>query len=239
MYGSRGSIGHICPTIPLDMILNEVQQMLPEGVLMVYSSLYIQELRQQDFDRAMAKLDEAAEHMVEGGADCVIVGGGAVVTAIGSDEAVVERTRGIAKVPAISTTGAMLAGLDRLGAKRLIVASPYPEDRNELLKQYLEARGYQVVAMKGLGIKVPSKMARLPFEAPYDLACQAAREAPDADAIYIPGARFPVVTSIGAIERDTGVPVVTSAQALVWWGLRTLGIGEAAPGYGGLFDHDL
>ena len=97
-YGARGSIGHVCPSVPLDMILNEVDKMVPDGVMMVYSTLYIQQLRQQDFDRAVAKLDEAVGHMVDGRADCVIVGGGPVVTAIGSDEGVVERAKSIAKV---------------------------------------------------------------------------------------------------------------------------------------------
>ena len=239
MYGSRGSIGHICPSIPLDMILSEVQRMLPEDVMMIYSTLFIQRLRQEDFDRAISKLDEAVGHMVEGRADCIIVGGGPVVTAIGSDEGVVERTKSISKVPSISTTGAMLAGLESFGARRLIVVTPYVEERNQLLKQYLEARGYEVVAAKGLGIETASDIARLPFDTPYELACQVAREAPAADAFYIPCARFPVVSSIGSIERDTGLPVVTSTQAMVWWGLRTIGIEEPVPGYGSLFENKL
>ena len=239
MYGERGSIGHVCPSIPLDMILNEVQSMLPDGIMMVYSSLYIQRLRQEDFDRAIEKLDEAVGHMVEGQADCIIVGGGPVVAAIGSDEGVVERTRGIAGVPAASTTGAMLSGLDSLGAKRIIVATPYVDERNQLLKNYLEARGYQVAAMRGLGIESAAQIARLPFDAPYELARSLATEAPDADAFYIPCARFPVASSIGAIEKDTGIPVVTSTQAMVWWGLQTIGVAESVPGHGSLFELQL
>ena len=239
MYGARGSIGHVCPSIPLDMILNEVQRMLPEDVMMVYSSLHVQQLRQEDFDRALSLLDEAVRHMVDGEADCIVVGGGPVVTAIGSDEGVVERTKEISHVPSISTTGAMLAGLDSFGATKVAVATPYPEERNVLLAKYLEARGYEVVGMRGLGIERASEIARLPFETPYELAVEVAKAAPDADAMYIPCARFPIVRSIDAIEAEAGIPVVTSTQAMVWWGLRTIDAGDGVPGHGRLFDNEV
>jgi maleate isomerase len=218
------------------MILSEVGRMVPDDVMMIYSSLYVQQLRQEDFDRAISKLDEAVGFMIHGQADCIIVGGGPVVTAIGSDEGVVSRTHEISGKPSISTTGAMLTGLDSLGARRIVVATPYVEERNVLLKKYLEARGYEVLAMKGLGIEGAGKIPRLPFNVPFDLAVDVAREAPDADAMYIPCARFPVVSSIEAIEADAGMPVVTSTQAMVWWGMRTIGVTDDVPGFGKLYD---
>ena len=234
-YGSRGSIGHVCPSAPLDMILNEVDLMMPDDVMMVYSALYIQHLRQEDFYRAIAKLDEAVGHMVEGEADCVIVGGGPVVAALGSDERVVDRTQAIANVPATTTTGAMLAGLDHLGAEKIAVATPHTDMRNDLLKTYLEGQGYEVVAMGGLGYERAADIAKLAFDRPYEHATAVAAQAPDEiDAIYIPCAHFPVVRSISAIEKETGIPVVTSTQAMVWWGLHTIGVDDTIEGYGTL-----
>ena len=58
-YGSRGSIGHVCPSIPLDMILNECDRMVPEDVMMVYSSLHVQQLRQQ-LEATQVQLAEVA-----------------------------------------------------------------------------------------------------------------------------------------------------------------------------------
>jgi maleate isomerase len=234
MYGSRARIGHICPSIPLDMIVNEFQHIVGDDVLMVYSSLYIERLQQADFDRAIAKLDEAVGHMVEGEAQSIIVGGGPVVAALGSDAAVVERTRQLSGVPSISTTGAMLAGMQQLGAKTLVVASPYTDERNALLRQYLEGQGYRVVAARGLGFSRAVDIARLPFDATYRLACEAVEAAPEADAIYMPCARMPVVRNIERIEATTGLPVVTSTQSMVWWGLRALGLEDFASGFGRL-----
>ncbi len=238
-YGERGSIGHICPSIPLDMILDEVKEQLPEGVMMVYSTLFIQQLRQEDFDRAIASLDTASEHMVDGGAQCVIVGGGPVVAAVCSDEGVVRRTEAITHVPSISTTGAMLAGARSFGARRLALATPYVDERNALLSTYLASQGFEVTGAKGLSLTRASQIARLPFETSLELAVDAARSAPGAEAIYIPCARFPVAGNIAAIEAETGLPVVTSTQAMVWWGLRTLGITDAVPGFGSLYENEV
>ena len=173
MYGARGTIGHVCPSIPLDMILNEVQRMLPEDVMMVYSTLYIQQLRQEDFDRAIASLDSAVEHMVDGGAQAIIVGGGPVVAAIGSDEGVVNRSEEIAHVPSTSTTGAIISGVRALGARRIAVATPYTDERNALLKSYLEKQGFEVLGMKGLGFTRAAEIARLLFETLYETALEA------------------------------------------------------------------
>jgi len=49
----------------------------------------------------------------------------------------------------------------------------------------------------------------LHFDATYQLACEAA------DVIHMPWARMPVVRNIDAMERTTGLPVVTSAHSMV------------------------
>jgi len=234
-YGSRGSIGHVCPSIPLDMILNECDRMVPEDVMMVYSSLHVQQLRQQDFDRAISMLDEAVGFMVDGEADCIIVGGGPVVTAIGSDQGVVDRTLELSGKPSISTTGAMITALDSFKAKKIAVATPYTNERNALLQKYLKGQGFEVVGMGGLGISRAAEIARLDFDVPYEHALAVAKSAPDAEAMYIPCARFPVVSSIDRIEADAGLPIVTSTQAMIWWGMRTIGVTDDVPGFGSLY----
>jgi maleate isomerase len=137
-------------------------------------------------------------------------------------------------VPSISTTGAMLAGMQRLGAQTLVVATPYTDERNALLRQYLEGQGYSVAATRGLGFTRAVDIARLPFDRTYELACAAAESAPEADAIYMPCARMPVVRNIERIEASTGKPVVTSTQAMVWWGLRAVGLEYSISGFGRL-----
>jgi maleate cis-trans isomerase len=45
---------------------------------------------------------------------------------------------------------------------------------------------------------------------------------------------MPIAASIETIERDTGLPVVTSTQAMTWWGLRSIGVEDPIEGFGKL-----
>ncbi|PZC46978.1 MAG: maleate isomerase [Chloroflexi bacterium] len=236
MYGWRGRIGHICPSIPIDMIMNEFQLMLPDGVQMVYSSLHVQNIQNSDFDRALERLTEATEQIADGEVDCIIAGGGPLVAMRGTDADIVEHITSIAKVPSSTTTGAMISALRHLEAKRVAIASPYSDERNVLLGKYLESQGFEVVGQKGLGLTRAMDIAKLPWHASYELARKAAADAPGADAIYMPCARFPIIGNIDIIEQDTGIPIVTSVQSMTWWGLNAIGIGEEILGFGLLLE---
>ncbi len=176
MYGWRARIGHILPSIPLDNVIYEFAQMLPDGVIMSYTSLHVQQLVAADLDRAMEKLE----------------------------------------------------------MKRIVLAAPYEQERLDLLSQFLARRGIEVLAMKGLNLRRAMDMGKLPMHASYQLAREAFRQAPEADGVYMPCSRVPVVGSIEDIETDLGKPVVTSAQAMVWWALDVLDIHAPISNYGAL-----
>ena len=234
MYGWRARIGHILPSVPLDNVIYEFAQMLPDGVIMSYTSLHVQQLVAEDLDRAVEKLEEAAHIMVEGEVDCIVCGGGPVVTRIGDDEAILDCIRQVTSVPAVTSASAAVQAMEKLGMKRVVLAAPYEQERLDLLSQFLGRRGIEVLAMKGLNLRRAMDMSKLPMHASYQLAREAFRQAPEADGIYMPCSRIPVVGSIEDIEKDLGKPVITSAQAMVWWALDTLDIHAPIPNYGEL-----
>ena len=118
--------------------------------------------------------------------------------------------------------------------KRVVLASPYEQERLDLLSRFLGRRGIEVLAMKGLNLRRAMDMSKLPMHASYRLVREAFRQAPEADGIYMPCSRIPVVGSIEDIEKDLGKPVITSAQAMVWWALDALDIHAPIPNYGEL-----
>ena len=119
---------------------------------------------------------------------------------------------------------------------RLVIATPYAPERNESLCKYLEESGFEVLCVKGLGITRNMELTKVPFYASYQLALDAFREAKGAQGIYIPCPRWPVVGSIGPLEKDLGISVVSSIQAMAWFGLKSLGIKERIKGYGTLLE---
>ena len=60
------------------------------------------------------------------------------------------------------------------------------------------------------------------------------RRGPDADGIFITCTNFRCSDVIEEIERDAGIPVVTSNQATAWHLMKLLGINDVVEGYGQL-----
>ncbi len=67
----------------------------------------------------------------------------------------------------------------------------------------------------------------------YNLAKEVYQEAPEVDGIYISCARIPTVDAIELLEEETGKPVFTSVQSVVWAALKALNL-KANKGYGRL-----
>jgi maleate isomerase len=60
------------------------------------------------------------------------------------------------------------------------------------------------------------------------------RDATDADGIFISCGNLRSFETIEALEKDTGLPVVTSNQAGLWQAMRMAGVQERLPNLGRL-----
>jgi maleate isomerase len=103
-----------------------------------------------------------------------------------------------------------------------------------MLTTFLSDSGFEVATIKGMNIRENKMVSRQPDYEAYRLAKAVHRECPDADGIYIQCPRLPIVYQIERIERETGLPVVTSTPAYIWTALKRLGIKEHISGFGRL-----
>lgn len=240
MYGWRARIGYICPASTIDTPGYEFYRMAPQGVTMVGTILGIRVLTDEDVSRALEALDRAAEQYSKHRVDIVIMGGSPPVTRGGMayEEQLAERMKNVSGIQSYTSQGAQIAAFKALRVEKVAVAGPYDEYQTEKLKQYIEMCGLSVVAIKGLGLTL-EEMPFLPTEKSYRLGREVASLASGrAQGIYLPCAQWPTVENITALERDSGLPVVTAMQALLWYCLRKLGIREKIQGFGKLFEID-
>jgi maleate cis-trans isomerase len=146
--------------------------------------------------------------------------------------ALIERTAG---VPAIATSPSVVEALRLFGARRISVATPYPEWNNEKLRAYLVAQGFEVLNLEAEPNAARSGNQGINDQDPsvvVDFASRACR--PDADALLCSCTAWRSVEAVEEIERRTGKPVVTSNQASIWMTLRRLGHTEPIAGFGRL-----
>jgi len=110
------------------------------------------------------------------------------------------------------------------------VASPYAAWLNERVRKFLEADGFDLVAIRGLGTEAHATITLERVEA---LAAEVNR--PEAEAIFISCSNFRTLEIIESLENRFGKPVVTSNASTMWKMLRVIGDKRAIAGAGRLF----
>jgi maleate cis-trans isomerase len=140
-----------------------------------------------------------------------------------------ERLRALAGPRAFTAAAAIRAALQHLGARRIALATPYPESISAAARAFWEAAGHEIVSHRR--IDTPNIYEETEATA-HDLACAA--DVPTADTILISGTGLPTIGVVERLERELGKPVVTSQIATLWHALQVLGLETPVPGHGQL-----
>ena len=121
--------------------------------------------------------------------------------------------------------------------EKIAVLTPYTDDVNASLVDYIQDHGPQVTATTSFHFANDNDMARIPPEAIVSAAKEADRD--DAGALFISCTAIRAVDVIDEIEQALGKPVVSANQALFWEAVRTAGYTAPIEGYGRLLTLDL
>jgi maleate isomerase/arylmalonate decarboxylase len=145
--------------------------------------------------------------------------------------------RAVSGIAAVTTAAAIVHAVRAMGVSRIALATPYQEATNRHEIAFLEACGIATVASSALGVKVGGSLGYSGIsETPLETIREQARGVmhPDAQALVVSCTDYPVLTLIPELERELGVPVITSTTATLWAALRAVGIDDAVPGAGRL-----
>ena len=219
MYGWRLRIGLIVPSSNTTME-SEFHAMRPEGVSVHTARMRLVEATPEELRRMAEDAQRAAELLATADVDVIIYGctTGSLVGGVEWEEELRERIEGETGVETLTTAGAVVEALRALGVKRVCVATPYIRELDELEARFLGEQGFEVLAIRGLGLRRNTEIGGLPPWTAYRLAREAYRE--EADGVFISCTNFRTIEVIEPLERELGKPVVTSNQASMWAALR-------------------
>jgi maleate isomerase len=239
MYAWRATIG-VIDLATSATILPEYYRVAPDGVVAISSRLVLP--RGETTEAALLEMTESDE--LERVADqlawarpqvitfaCTT---GSLVRGPGWDKVLRDRIEARTAVPATTTSTAVLAAFAALGARRLGIATPYIDELNRREREFFEAQGFEVLDIRGLGIRDDRQIGMQSPQTAYRLAREVDR--PEVDCLFISCTNFPTIPIIAPLEADAGKPVVTSNQATIWDSLRRAGIRERIPGFGRLLE---
>ncbi|MFE9958939.1 hypothetical protein [Micromonospora sp. NPDC005299] len=229
-FGTRARVGHIYPSGGICDY--EIQMMAPDGIHFLTTRLPFSRTGLDD-DRAMtAGIEQAAALLSHAEADMIAFNCTAASMLVGADEVRARVGAATGGIPCVSTIEAVIQALGYIGATRIALLDPYPTEVEEAEIAYLAGQGFEVVDHAGPACSTPIEQGIIPPEEWIAIASRV--DASAADAVLVSCAGTQTARAISGIEELTGLPVVTSNQALLWLVLRTLRIHEPLPNYGRL-----
>ncbi len=135
--------------------------------------------------------------------------------------------------PVVTSAGALVEGLQALGAKKIALLAPYMKPLTALVVDYLEHEGIEVLDALSLEIsdnlEVGARDARAPIEISRRL------NTANCDAVVISACvQMPSLASVQPVQDRLGLPVVSSAVCTTWRMLKALELPATVPGAGAL-----
>ncbi|GIH17766.1 maleate cis-trans isomerase family protein [Rugosimonospora africana] len=235
-YGWRARIGFLSPGIVDESLSRQFYRMAPPGVTMVRTSLSVTQITTDQMWSAIDRAEGAARELAKEKPDCILVGGSptVVVGGFGSDKELAAKVEAASGIQTSTAQTAAVEALRELGASSVALATPFPDPFNDQLVDFLQKSGFVVGSMCHLELDY-RRLTAAPLRLGYELAKKTYQQAGNVDAIYFPGAPFPVVDLIEPLEQELGVGVISSMQCTLWKGMRMAGVKDVrVEGFGKL-----
>jgi maleate isomerase len=232
--GWRLRLGVLMPSVN-NVAEPQMQKMLPRGVSMHMTRLKLKEASPEELLNSMTeKVEDGSLLLADANVQRILFHCTAVtVNDPGVVDRIKERITGPTGIPATATSESILAAFDRLGARKIVMVTPYMQAVNDNEVAYFEHYGVKVLNEHGLGMVGARDFETVEPTTWYRLTAE--RRDDNADAYFISCAQSRAAEVIEALEQDLDRPVVTSNTAAMWYCLRQSGINDYVPGFGTLF----
>ena len=184
------------------------------------------------YERLQDRIVPAARALADKGANAILLLGTSVTFYKGAahNQRLIDSMQTATSRPATTMSSAIVDALRFVGGKRLAVATGYTEEVNRQFVVFLEESGFDVVALRGLGLLTPpDSLSRTDLET---FILSVVGGAPNADAVVAAFASTRTLESIEPLEKRSKVPVVSARPHAFWAGVRLLGLNANVEGFG-------
>ena len=135
--------------------------------------------------------------------------------------------------PVVTSAGALVDGLKAIGAKKVAILTPYMKPLTQLVVDYIEHEGIEVLDSISLEVSNNLEVGLLNPLAPVEHTKKL--NTANVDAIVASACvQMPSLASIQQIEDRAVMPVLSSSVATTYMMLKKLGLKTYAPGFGSL-----
>ena len=130
-----------------------------------------------------------------------------------NDAELCRRITEVTGVPTVSVIKSVRDALKAHGGGRVAILTPYLDELNQPIKASIEADGFEVTAIHGMGIGHNLDIGRVGPREIVDFARRTLGSSLDADTLFVSCTNFQAISALPMLEELYGVPVVTSNRA--------------------------
>jgi maleate isomerase len=230
--GWRMRLGILLPSVNT-VAEPQIQAMLPDGVSLHTTRLKLTGSTEEELLGMTNNVEDASRLLADLEPTRILFHCTATTTFdVGMPARLRERITAATGLPATITSEALVAAFRTLGARKLVLVTPYIRSVNEREVDFLQHHDISVLSEFGYGLPGGKEFSRVEPAEWYRLVMEHRHS--DADAYFISCAQVRSAEIIDVLEHDLQRPVVTSNQAAVWHCLRESGIMDKVPGFGTL-----
>ncbi len=214
----------------------EAKLMYPSGVRFLALGVGLERMTPEGYDHVVDRIVPAAGKLAAQGANAICVMGTSLTFYKGAafNEQLKAKITKSTGLPSTTMSTGIVEGLKAVGAQRVAAATAYNNEVNARLRVFLDESGFEVVALKGMGIERFEDRPPVTQQELMTFSEGVRDSAPKADALLISCGALKTLQILAPLEKRCKVPVVSSLPHALWAGVRLLGLSGRAPGYGSL-----
>ncbi len=221
-------LGYVIPHLYTDLDAYQFYRVAPEGMMLVTTGLDLKDYNLAAVEKELPILWQRLHLLAKKKVDRISLSGVPVASALGRKKMREILAEGETRtgIPCDTDLEAHIATLRHFDATRIALATRWPEAVNAALTRYLADAGIEVIACRSrartLAENKQSSAADDHLLA-LELGGQVLREAPDAQALLMPGGLWFAIHAAPLLEAEHGRPVLLNILSTTWAALHSAG----------------
>ena len=221
-------LGYVIPHLYTDLDAYQFYRVAPEGMMLVTTGLDLKDYTLAAVERELPVLWQRFDLLAKKKVDRISLSGVPVASALGRKKMREILAEGEARtgIPCDTDLEAHITTLRHFGATRIALATRWPDAVNAALTRYLAEADIEVIACRSrarsLAENKQSSVADDHLLA-LELGGQVLREAPDAQALLMPGGLWFAIHAVPLLEAEHGRPVLLNILSTTCAALHAAG----------------
>jgi len=182
--------------------------------------------------------EQASRGLAQAGVEIIVYActSGSFLSGPGREDEIGEMMERWTGLPACTTSTAVIRALGALRAKRVFMLTPYPRDIHAHEIEFLAYRGIRVEGDDTFECPDTVGIRDIASETVAERVLAHRDRASAADAVFVSCTNLLTMDQIEPLERELGVPVVSSNSCTLWAALTRIGAPTAGLRLGRLYD---